>query len=395
MARARIDVGSRGARVALDRTPRARGDQNVIGRNRLVPPPRTSTRSSFTAIPSTVVASTVVSTGLAPLAPVRHVHFSSPYSVAGPWWGGPRRYGCWSWWTAWPSVSFSFGFGGGWIDHYPATSIYYSSYYDYGTTWCSRYSSWPYHRVCFRSPRWYRTRASCWRPFRCWSSPYSYTYSARYGFLPCYSTIEVRNTIVMGDPAPAVEELTTVELRFCEGWSLLRSSEPEAAAEVLYSASIEAEQSALVHWFLGLALARSGDLPLASHTVGAALALDPRWLSHRWNAIDHLGEEGVDALHDLCASRFADDPLDPDALAIAGALALLDGDAERTRALRGRIAESLLLAPESPALAEILAETRRRTEGTAESHPALLEAAWLARPSCDALPSLELGGARN
>ena len=117
--------------------------------------------------------------------------------------------------------------------------------------------------------------------------------------------------------------------------------------------------------------------------------LDPEFLRHRWNSSEHLGGEGLENLLNRLAEVRTERPLDPSALAMAGALILLDGDLAGREGLRGQIAEALLNDPEAPALAEILAEIRRRGD-SAEGHPLPAVSQWLAQPSCEAIPSLGL-----
>jgi hypothetical protein len=192
---------------------------------------------------------------------------------------------------------------------------------------------------------------------------------------------------------PPARELTASELQFCEGWSSLRGEGYVNAAQLLYTATIGHEDSALLHWLLTVSLVGTGDLALAHQALGETLALDPSWLRHRWDAPAHLGESGETKLREALVRARENDPLAPASLGLEASLALLSGDAARLAQLRGQIAESLLLHPDAPALAEILAEIRRRSEpsdGAIPGHPDAATAGWLAAPSCAGIPALGL-----
>ena len=294
-----------------------------------------------------------------------------------PWWwgGGTSLFGC--------GVPYGY---------------YSNSYYGYssfGNAWCASTYYSPFRSVCYSSPYHYRYRAHY--P-RYWYRSCYYTYSSSLGFYPCYSSsystyVSYRNSgeLVLPETRIVERELTAGELRLCEGWTLLRSGDSAGAAQVLYTASLELEQSALVHWFLAVALADSGEMELASRALGEALFFDPDWFSHRWNADAHLGAGGAARLIATCREYRAEKPLSPSAIAIEGAVGLLGGDQALLADLRGEIAESLLYAPEAPALAEILAEVRRRSGSETHNHPSITEEAWLAFPSCEGISALHFG----
>jgi len=184
--------------------------------------------------------------------------------------------------------------------------------------------------------------------------------------------------------------LSAGELRFCEGWSLLRSGAIEDAAEVLYTASVELPESPIVHAFLAIALGGTGDTELGLYALGEALTLEPRWLSYQWNPTANLGDSGALTLRTKLANDRVADPLLPAPLALETFLALLADDRDRLEGLRGVIAESLLLHPGTPALAELLTEIRRRfgESPVAQTDPGVQS--WLLEPSCDRIPELGL-----
>lgn len=299
------------------------------------------------------------------------------------------------------SVGIAFGYSSYWsgYGYYgPSCYIGYRSPAACYPTWCA-----PYWNVSYCSPYSYRYYAY---PGYSYYYPYYrgsyYVFSSLYGWYPYYCSSysyyrgydDTPATItVVEQPAAPARELSTGELNFCEGWTLLRAGSYEAAGEVLYSASLELEQSALVHLYLAVALAGTGDRALAARALGEAIALDPELLRHRWSPTAHLGAEGEATIRAQLSAARADDPTAPSALAIEATLALLSSDAERGAELRGAIAESLILHPDAPVLAEELAELRRRDvpEGTplaGHSDPAV--AAWLLDPSCERIPELGL-----
>ncbi len=184
--------------------------------------------------------------------------------------------------------------------------------------------------------------------------------------------------------------LNAGELRFCEGWSLLRSSALEEATEVLYTASVELPESAMVHAFLAIALGGTEDTDLGLYALGEALALEPHWLSYRWDPTAHLGEDGALTLRTKLANDRVANPLLPAPLALEALLALLADDRDRLEDLRGVIAESLLVHPDTPALAELLTEIRRRFKGAPTADTEHTVQSWLLEPSCDRIPELGL-----
>ena len=373
LASQRLGLGRSGRdRIAVDRlNPSIRKGAGDTSRVSFAPSLRPRRVVTSPSVGGTTVINPVGSSTLVPLAPVRHVSFS------GTRYASPFRFTNFSFW--WPSVSI--GFGSSYAYGYCDPWIYggYSSYYT------------PFRSICYASPYSYRYRvfAPCysyrWR---------TYAFNAYYGFYPYYCSpyrtyySSSRDRIITRTEV-VERELTAAELQFCEGWSLLKSEDYANAAQLLYTASLDLESSALVHWFLSVALVGNEDLDLASRALDEALALDPEFLRHRWEADEHLGEAGLDRLFSLLREARSDAPLEPAALAMEGALALLADDGLRAAELRGQIAEALLNDPEAAALAEILAEVRRRGDST-EGHPLTGQGAWLVSPSCEAIPSLGL-----
>lgn len=362
--------------------------------------------------------------GATVLPPVRHVDNPSSYYGSYHGSGGsspyycyptncyyPYAYPCYSSYP-WYGFSIGFSFGVSWCSPWYSWSCGYGyPYYGYPTYGYAYYGSptywgwygYPCYTVRYSSPYYYRYRYPyyCYAPLYWYDNCY-YGFTYEYGFVPYYqqSYIEYRRIEESQSevaPVPRTErDLSAAELRFCEGWTLLRSGDEANAAQVLYTSTIDLGDSALVHWFLAVALAGTDDIDLAHRTLGEVLRLDPDFLRHRWNPIAHLGADGDRELREGLAAARTSDPLAAAPLALEASLALLADDALRLEALRGVIAESLIVDPEAPGLAEALAEIRRRGEtagGAPSPHPDAIAEAWLASPSCEAIPSLGLAAA--
>ncbi len=333
--------------------------------------------------------------GVTILPPVNHVHHSGAITTSS--WSG-----CYPWYGF--SFGLSFGYPGWGSPWYPWSCSSWSVGYPYfGWGGSSGYSSswgYPFYSACYSSPYFYRYR--CSPAYYAYAPRYSYfgcyyAFTPLYGFVPYYQSSYREylrysaspGEVVLEDPKPE-RELSAAELHFCEGWTLLRAGSYENAAQVLYTTSVEVPSSAIVHWFLAVALAGTGDLDLSHQTLGETLRLDPRWLRHGWDPASHLGVDAETKLREALVSARADDPTAPSPLAIEASLALLAGDRARLGELRGHIAESLIFNPDAPGLAEILAEIRRRESpaGEVAGHPDAIAEGWLERPSCESVPSL-------
>jgi len=355
--------------------------------------------------------------GATVLPPVSHVQ--NPGSYYGSYYGNgssncyyPYYNSCYS---SYPWFGFSIGFSFG----YPCYSPWYSwscgygypyygyPYYGYSYYGSPTYWGWggyPCYSVQYASPYYYRYRypAYCYAPLYYYDNFY-YGFTYDYGFVPYYqqSYIEYERIVespqTEAAPVPRAErDLSAAELRFCEGWTLLRSGDDVNAAQVLYTSTIDLDRSPLVNWFLAVALARGDDISLAQRTLGEVLRLDPDFLRHRWNPVAHLGADGDRVLREKLAAARVADPLAAAPLALEASLSLLADDTLRLEALRGVIAESLIVDPEAPGLAEALAEIRRRDEGREAGdvapHSDAIADAWLASPACESIPSLGLSG---
>ncbi|GEM_PF-1146741 len=358
----------------------------------ILPPPRRDARGGGAPTPTVPVPSLPGGGDLVPLPPVHHSH---PWSHTSSGWGGP--WWCWGGW-GWSPWSFTVSWGGGvrWTPlsytTVPACSYYYTSCYEPVGYWCSPAWRLPFRPLSYCSPWWYRTRVvrTGWIGVY---GPSAYWFSSDVGFRECRSPRTVGVWVEAAAPTDLAAALHPVELRFCEGWTLLRGGRWQEAAELLYSVSLEAEESAVTHWLLGLAVAGTGDLELGALAIERALRLEPRWLEQVWDETRHLGTTGGPHLHALCTERLSESPRDASALAVWGSLALLGRETDALSRLRGEIAEALLDDPEAPLLAEILSSTRRRAEGGeapagGPTPPGASD--WLLDPSCDEIPSLLL-----
>lgn len=359
--------------------------------------------------------------GATVLPPVSHVqnpsgsYYGYPHSSSGycyPYYGssycgygyGYGYCGSYPWFGF--SIGFSFGYGLYGCYGYPYYGYPYYGYSYYGSPYYWGWYGYPCYSVAYASPYYYRYRYSYY-PYYSYAPLYYYddcyyAFTPTYGFVPYYESSYAEYERIQETPAPeaaaeprAERDLSAAELRFCEGWSLLRAGDEENAAQVLYTSTIELDRAALPHWFLAVALAGTDDIALAQRTLGEVLRIDPDFLRHRWNPVAHLGADGDRVLREKLAALRVGEPLAAAPLALEAALSLLAGDSLRVEALRGLIAESLIVDPEAPGLVEALAEIRRRgeaPEGGAEGHPNAVVEAWLASPSCESIPSLGLSG---